>query len=115
MFIDTFGQSSVFGKNIGGDILNNKKTWLLVETFKRVNPQQRERLNYLLSLTAESADEKIKGVQDLYVEAGIKQAAEEAIAGYHKKALAALDTVEFTPAQRNQLEIYADNLINRNK
>ena len=114
-YFDTFGQSNIFGKNIGGDIMNNKKTWLLVETFKRIAPADKERLNYLLSLGEDSAKEKIEGMQQLYISSGVKEAAEQAIAEYHKKALGIVAALDFTPAQKEQLEEYASNLIKRTK
>lgn len=114
-YLDTFGESNIFGKSIGGDILNNKKTWLWVETFKRITAANRERLDYLLSLKADRAAEKIAGMQELYVELGVKKAAEEAIAAYHREALALVANLGFSPAQKQQLEEYADMLINRNK
>jgi geranylgeranyl pyrophosphate synthase len=95
--------------------MNNKKTWLLVECFKRTSGAMRERLNHLLSLSEENAAEKIEGVQKLYIEAGIKEAAEEAIAQYHKKALAIIEQLELNAAQKEQLTAYANYLINRNK
>lgn len=114
-YFDTFGQSSIFGKNIGGDIMNNKKTWLLVETFRRTNNAQKERLAQLMAMTEENAAEKIEGMQQLYIEAGIKQAAEEAIAEYHKKALAIIEQLDLTATQKEHLEAYANYLVNRNK
>lgn len=114
-YLDTFGQSNIFGKSIGGDILNNKKTWLWVETFKRITTANRERLDYLLSLKADKAAEKIEGMQQLYIDLGVKQAAEEAIASYHSKALELIANLELSTAQKQQLEEYADMLINRNK
>lgn len=114
-YFDTFGQSNIFGKNIGGDIMNNKKTWLLVETFRRTNNAQKERLAQLMAMTEENAAEKIEGMQQLYIEAGIKQAAEEAIAEYHKKALAIIEQLDLTATQKEHLEAYANYLVNRNK
>ena len=114
-YFDTFGQSNIFGKNIGGDIMNNKKTWLLVETFKRINPADKERLNYLLSLGNDSAQEKIEGMQELYIKSGVKEAAEEEISNYHKKALEIINTLNLTEAQKEQLYEYANMLIKRNK
>ncbi len=117
-YLDTFGQSNIFGKSIGGDILNNKKTWLWVETFKRVNGAAKERLNHLLSLVPDGADidkEKIEGMQNLYIELGVKEAAEAAIEEYHKKAMDMIGTLELTASQKEQLEEYANMLVNRNK
>ena len=114
-YFDTFGQSNIFGKNIGGDIMNNKKTWLLVETFRRIAPGDKERLNYLLSLGDDNAQEKIEGMQQLYISSGVKEAAEQAIAECHKKALDIVAGLDLTPAQKEQLEEYASNLIKRTK
>lgn len=114
-YFDTFGQSSIFGKNIGGDIMNNKKTWLLVETFRRTSNAQKERLAQLMAMTEENAAEKIEGMQQLYIEAGIKQAAEEAIAEYHKKALTIIEQLDLSATQKEHLEAYANYLVNRNK
>lgn len=114
-YFDTFGQSSIFGKSIGGDIMNNKKTWLLVETFKRVANSSKERLNYLLSLGEENSQEKIKGMQELYISTGVKEAAEEAIAMYHKKAMKIIAEAGFSESQMQQLSEYADMLVKRIK
>jgi geranylgeranyl diphosphate synthase type II len=50
---DTFGQGTVFGKKIGGDILNNKKTWLLVESFKVADNAQKDELTKIMAMTEE--------------------------------------------------------------
>ncbi len=114
-YLDTFGQSNVFGKKIGGDILNNKKTWLLVESFRRAVSKEREELDYLLSLTAGSGEQKIKGMQDLYIKLGVKQEAEQEIIKYNNRAVSIIEGLELNEAQKEQLVYFAGNLLKRNK
>ncbi len=112
---DTFGQGNVFGKKIGGDILNNKKTWLLVESFKVADNAQRQQLNNIMAMGAEQGDEKIAAMQQMYNTLGIKEAANKAIMEYYNKALEIIGKIEFTPAQMEQLGKFADKLIKRIK
>ena len=65
-YLDTFGNEKVFGKKIGGDIVNNKKTWLLVECFRRATGEQKCQLEKLLQLGEDQREEKVEAVRDLY-------------------------------------------------
>lgn len=112
---DTFGQGNVFGKKIGGDILNNKKTWLLVESFKVADNAQKQQLNAIMALTEEQGEEKIARMQQMYTTLGIKEAANEAIMGYFNKAVEIIGKIDFTDAQREQLMLFADKLVKRIK
>lgn len=114
-YLDTFGQSNVFGKMIGGDILNNKKTWLLVQCFKVAQGKDAEELNYLLSLNDGNADKKIKSMQALYERLGIREMAEQMIRDYHRRAMERIGVLNFSPAQYGQIEAFARRLLNRNK
>lgn len=114
-YLDTFGQSNVFGKKIGGDILNNKKTWLLVESFKRTGSKEMEELDYLLSLTAADGERKIKRMQELYIRLGVKEAAEKEIMEYHNRAVSIIHELGFNQAQKEQLETFVKELLRRNK
>ena len=112
---DTFGQGNVFGKKIGGDILNNKKTWLLVESFKVADNAQKQHLNAIMALTEEQGEEKIARMQQMYTTLGIKEAASKAIMGYFNKAVEIIGKIDFTDAQREQLMLFADKLVKRIK
>jgi geranylgeranyl diphosphate synthase type II len=112
---DTFGQGNVFGKKIGGDILNNKKTWLLVESFKVADNAQKQQLNTIMALTEEQGEEKIARMQQMYTTLGIKEAANKAIMGYFNKAVEIIGKIDFTDAQREQLMLFADKLVKRIK
>ena len=112
---DTFGQGNVFGKKIGGDIMNNKKTWLLVESFKIANKEQKKQLDQIMAMGEEQEEEKIARMQQMYISLGIKEAATEAIMGYYNKALEIRGKAGFNPAQMEQLNKFADKLIKRIK
>ncbi|MBR5183444.1 MAG: polyprenyl synthetase family protein, partial [Bacteroidales bacterium] len=112
---DTFGQGTVFGKKIGGDIMNNKKTWLLVESFKVADNAQKDELTKIMAMTEEQGEEKIAKMQQMYITLGIKEAATEAIMGYYNKALDIIGKMDFTPAQMEQLLKFADKLVKRIK
>ena len=66
-YLDTFGDQAAFGKKIGGDILENKKTLLWVEAISRCNPSQLEELNTWYNSNEESKT-KIEAVTQLYNE-----------------------------------------------
>lgn len=114
-YLDSFGDTNIFGKAIGGDILSNKKTWLLVEGLKRAQGKDSEKLKEFISSKNCEPKEKIAGVIALYERLGVKTAAEEEIGEYHKKAQKALDSVHFTPDQRERLLEFANLLLNREK
>lgn len=113
--LDTFGQSNVFGKKIGGDILNNKKTWLLVESFKKATGKEKDELDALLALPAGEGEQKIKRMQELYRKLGVKEAAELEIGVYTRQAISGIEKLELTQAQTQQLVCFAENLLQRDK
>ena len=114
-YLDTFGDEKVFGKKIGGDISNNKKTWLLVECFRRADAARKQRLQELLRLGGESRAEKVAAVQEIYVGLGVKEAAEAEILVWHRKAMEALSRAGLDPGRTVQLERFAEELIHREK
>ena len=112
---DTFGQGNVFGKKIGGDILNNKKTWLLVESFKVADKEQKRELDSIMALTEEQGEEKIARMKQMYENLGIKEAATAAIMGYYNSAISKIEGMGFTASQLEQLHNFANKLIKRIK
>lgn len=114
-FFDTFGQGNVFGKKIGGDILNNKKTWLLVESYKVADNHQRQQLDNIMAMTTQQAEEKIAAMQQMYCTLGIKESAQKTIMEYYNNALEIIGKLDLTPAQTGQLKNFADKLIKRIK
>ncbi|MFA6335273.1 MAG: polyprenyl synthetase family protein [Bacteroidales bacterium] len=114
-YLDSFGDTQTFGKAIGGDILCNKKTWLLVEALKRADLYQQKELTTLLKDQNLNPKNKIDKILALYNTLGVKETAEEAVAEYHKKALEAVGNAGFTEDQVRQLSFFGEALINRER
>lgn len=113
--LDTFGEGNIFGKKIGGDILNNKKTWLLVESQKVADTQQREEIEQILAMPLEQGEEKIARMKQMYETLGIKESATKAIMHHYNNALDIIGKFDFSAAQIEQLQLFADKLIKRIK
>ncbi|MFA5848375.1 MAG: polyprenyl synthetase family protein [Bacteroidales bacterium] len=114
-YLDSYGNTQTFGKAIGGDILCNKKTWLMVETIKRADIIEKKELDSIFKDGSLEPKEKISKVLAIYNKLGVKEAAENAVIEYHRKAnLSAMET-SLTEQQKQQLLSFADSLINRNK
>ena len=115
-YLDTFGNEKVFGKKIGGDIVNNKKTWLLVECLRRASAAQKQELEQLMRMDGEALRaEKVEAVRSLYVALGVKEAAEQEILIWHKKAMEALAGAGIEPQRLVQIKQFAEELIHREK
>ena len=115
-YLDVYGVSSIFGKKIGGDIVNNKKSWLLVECFRSCTEKSdKELLDKIMKMGEDRAEEKIELMSTLYEKLNIKEKAENEIALYHKKAIEAISSVDFEEEQIARLNDFASELINRRK
>ena len=115
-YLDTFGNEKVFGKKIGGDIVNNKKTWLLVECLRRASAERRQELEQLMRMDGETRRAgKVEAVRNLYVALGVKEAAEQEILVWHGKAMEALDRAGIDPRRLAQIRQFAEELIHREK
>ncbi len=114
-YFDTFGDEHIFGKAIGGDILNDKKTWLLVDTFRMVTPDMQPRFQELLAMNGSRGGEKIEGFKALYKELGVKERAQEAINAYYRQALELLDGSSLSNEQKDTLKEWAAMVVKRIK
>ncbi len=114
-YLDTFGDTRTFGKAIGGDILCNKKTWLLVEALKRADAGQKSLLWSLMKDHEIAPEEKIQKVIEIYKRLGVKDAAERSVNEYHVKAIETVRNAGFTEDQIMQLSSFGESLINRDK
>ena len=110
--LDSYGDERL-GKKIGGDILEGKKTILMIEAFSRASEEQREVLRTTHLRKDLSDAEKISAIKALYDELGVPERVEQQIVQKFQKALGILDTLE-VPAERTaELRHYAENLVGR--
>ncbi|MFM7643252.1 MAG: polyprenyl synthetase family protein [Sphingomonadales bacterium] len=108
--LDLYGESTQVGKQIGGDVLANKKTLLSIHAKKVATTEAMEALNATEKL--ENPLEKIAQTKQLYVELGAKLYCEEKIAFHHSKALAALAKIQ-TTQPKDELQELAEFLFAR--
>ncbi len=111
--LDVYGNEENFGKKIGGDIICNKKTYLLIQAKKNANPEQKKQLNYWLEQINFDSDEKIKAITDMYNSIGVKQICEEMMSHYYNKAIANLEDVELESSKKHELRNLAEKLMSR--
>lgn len=90
-YLDTFGDPVVFGKAIGGDILNDKKTWLLI---KALGSEYGQELRKYIGVTSIEPVDKISRVTDIYQRAGLPQKCHDLIEHYAREAMKSLSTVD---------------------
>ena len=111
--LDVYGNPAVFGKNIGGDILCNKKTYLLIKAFEQANPRQLQALNTWVDAESYIPQEKIAAVTTLYNEIGVKAQCEALMADYTNRARLALHEVNVPDERRQALEVLMEKLMYR--
>lgn len=113
-YLDTFGDRSTFGKEIGGDILNNKKTWLLTRAMEK----DEEALMAAMELpTGTPGDDaaKIARVTELYRSLGVDEDAKYEILHYHALAMEQAEKIGLSRIKTQMLARYADKLVGRTK
>ena len=114
--LDCYSDVSVFGKVTGGDIVENKKTYLYLRALELADPADRERLVRLFSgREPVDARAKVAEVLNLYDRLGVKPAVETAIAGYERQAAACLDAVRVPEESKQHLRQYVALLSGRMK
>lgn len=111
--LDVYGDPKTFGKNIGGDILCDKKTFLLINAFKRSNEQQKEVLKRWIGTASVDPQAKIAAVTDIYNQLHLKQLSEEKIEAYFTEAMSHLDALNVEPVKLAALKEISHLLMNR--
>ena len=116
-WLDTYGDVKVFGKAIGGDILNNKKTWLLTRAFEKAGDLRADLLAAMdIPVTSdEHKAAKIEAVKGIYDALEIGKEAQQEIARLHTQALGYVSQLNLTPEAEAVLHNYASTLIGRNR
>ncbi len=112
-YLDVYGDFKVFGKKIGGDILCNKKTFMLINALARADEGKKEELTRWLEATGYVPEEKIAAVTKLYDELQIPQLALDKIAAYFEEAKEALARVQVDEARKANLWELALQMLGR--
>ena len=117
-WLDTYADPKVFGKAIGGDILNNKKNWLTTRAFEKAPGQVREELLAAMVMPIETEEQKaakIAAVKEIYAVLEIGEEAKQEIIRLHNQAMGYIAQLGLAPEKAAMLENYAKKLIGRTK
>lgn len=113
-YLDVYGDPAVFGKKIGGDILCNKKTYMLITALEKAGESQKAELKKWIDAVDYNPAEKITAVTAVYNEVGIAALCKERIEAYYQKGLRLLDEVDVDASLKTQLHDFVFAMMNRN-
>ena len=112
-YLDAFGDAEMFGKQVGGDIIENKKTYLYIKALDFSSKEDTSKLRELYSGSLSNNDKKIETVKAIFNKSGATQATQDAIATYTKSAFSILDTINLEADKIEILKTFGTNLMNR--
>lgn len=113
--LDVWGDPETFGKEIGGDIMNNKKTFLLINAMQLAKGDDADELRHWLHDPYATREEKVTAVTALYERLGVRQLAQEAIADYNARAINSFNRVKISDEDKQAFIDLANSLAGRNK
>ena len=111
--LDVFGDSEKFGKQTGGDILSNKKTFLLLKAIETAKGDALQQLNFWLTKKDFVAEEKIHAVKLIYNELGVKEISENKMREYHQTAMQHFNAIKIDAVKKVELLAFAESLMVR--
>ncbi len=116
--LDVYGESEKFGKQQGGDIIANKKTFLLLKAIElaSLNLYKNEELAQWIAFqpsNEKDAKEKVEAVKNIYDFVNVKKITEQEINSFHQKAIASLEKVSIQKEKKNQLIEFTSSLLKR--
>ncbi|MBP6040911.1 MAG: polyprenyl synthetase family protein [Flavobacterium sp.] len=113
-YLDAFGNPATFGKQIGGDIIENKKTYLYLKAIEFASDEEKAKLLQLFSVSLPENEAKIEEVKTIFNATGASSATQQAIQDYTLKAFATLDKMDISSDKKAILKMFGENLMNRN-
>jgi len=111
--LDVYGDPEKFGKQPGGDILANKKTYLLIKAFEKASGSLLSDLTRWVSATEYDAAEKVKAVTAIYDSLGLKAETEAVISTYFDAAFAEIQSLAISADQKSALVKFMSGLVDR--
>lgn len=111
--LDAFGDPETFGKQVGGDIIENKKTYLYLKALEQGNPFERENLLQWFAVQPEDHSDKVVAVKNIFKHTGADVATKMAIEQYTLKAFVTLEKMDIAPEKKQMLRTFGKNLMQR--
>ena len=112
-YLDVYGDPKIFGKAIGGDIVSNKKTYMLINAFNRADSSQRAELQRLINTESFDRDKKVAAVTALYNEMSIDKMAKNKMDFFFEQSQRYLDRVSVQEECKCELRAYAERMMKR--
>ena len=113
--LDVYGDPDKFGKQVGGDIISNKKTFLLIEALSKADHDAKTELDKWIGLETFDKQEKVAGVTAIYEKLGIRAFTEQKIQEYFTKGLSSLHALKIDEERKQPLLQFAEQLVEREK
>jgi geranylgeranyl diphosphate synthase type II len=113
-YLDVFGDPKTFGKQVGGDIIENKKTYLYLKAVEFSEPNKKTELQHLYSLNTTDHSEKINTAKQIFISSGSADATKKAIEKYTKKAFLVLEKLNISENNKLELITFGEQLMGRN-
>ena len=111
--LDVFADKEKFGKKIGGDIIANKKTFLLLKTLELANNSQKEELNRWIKKNEFDPAQKVAAIKQIYMDLGLPEISKMKIEKSYQKAINELDLIELENEKKEILYRLAEMIMNR--
>jgi len=113
-YLDAFGNPESFGKQVGGDIIENKKTYLYLKALELSGANLKKELIGFYTTSASNNDEKVKNVKQIFDNSGASEVTRNAIENYTQKAFSVLESINISSNKKELLKQFGIALMNRN-
>jgi geranylgeranyl diphosphate synthase type II len=112
-YLDAFGNPKTFGKQVGGDIIENKKTYLYLKAIEFANDDDKEQLLHLFSIQPNENSDKINSVKEIFNQTGASEATKNAIENYTLKAFKTIEIMNISADKKAILKAFGQKLMSR--
>lgn len=113
-YLDAFGDPKTFGKQVGGDIIENKKTYLYLKALEFSSKEDQQQLQHLFSINPTDSSDKIEATKEVFIASGSAEATKQEIVNYTNKAFSVLETLNISEENKTALKKFGEQLMNRN-
>ena len=112
-YLDAFGDPETFGKQVGGDIIENKKTILYLLALKLGNSEQKRGLLDLYSIQPQDPKDKVNAIKNVYLSTGSAKQTKLEIQNFTQKAFEVLDLLKISETKKTLLRKFGEGLMRR--
>jgi geranylgeranyl diphosphate synthase type II len=112
-YLDAFGNPETFGKQVGGDIIENKKTYLYLKALEFSSENDKQQLKHLFSSENNDLEGKVEIVKQIFTASGAAEATKKAITSYTKKAFEVLQVITISNKNKQILQDFGTQLMTR--